>query len=568
MNDGLGTIMLYATVLLLGCGGSSDDGDPTIDKGDATAPAHVEDLADTGFIAKNDGQLVLQRTLAPGLPRSSRLLGLYVDDNPGYSNLAACAILRRPCIQNEPTEHDTYVDIDPEFLYKTSFADYNMVGLEVSLGPYVAPLRYDETSGMAWYEADLGDIQPVTGWLGTSFGVEWGTYVGTDDLYVSEDIELIYPNYTKYLDLPSGLQFPIEWVPTGEGEVMLHVQNEEEGVYRLYWLNDDGFHLFDVDALGLGIETSEIIFTLSRQDKGQVLHRGNTLDLMATSSVVFAGRYFDVEGRDELELSNTCEEAVSSSSLVPGTYWGHMTDFSNNMDGCTGVSDGGREGLIPVSMDPWEYLSVQYQLLDEENDPTLYVMSECDEDTCILGRDDFKQGETEILNYFNQSDLGQTVYLAFDADDSTSGLFYADVTRSVLDTPELYDSCVEVQGMTGTLPAGVYYTDFVAYGDDLNPGAGGCTGTSVAGGDAMTRIGLQIDQEAQIVVDMPGGDPAIYLVYSCNNDFSCVAGSDRRGDNLEVLSYMNLTGQAENLYLIIDTPGAALRPFFLTLDIY
>jgi hypothetical protein len=66
---------------------------------------------------------------------------------------------------------------------------------------------------------------------------------------------------------------------------------------------------------------------------------------------------------------------------------------------------------------------------------------------------------------------------------------------------------------------------------------------------------------------MPGGNPAIYLMHSCTNAFSCVSGADANGDTSEVLSYMNTSTSTETLYLAVDTVDT-LAPYFLTIDIY
>ena len=115
--------------------------------------------------------------------------------------------------------------------------------------------------------------------------------------------------------------------------------------------------------------------------------------------------------------------------------------------------------------------------------------------------------------------------------------------------------------------AGTYYTEFLPYTNVLNPGAGGCTGSSLPGPESMTKVTLEAGQTVSAAVTMPGADPGIYLLYNCTNVFSCPVGADNRGDGLEALAYTNGNTVSETLYLVVDSK-TRMSPYFLTVDIF
>ena len=104
-----------------------------------------------------------------------------------------------------------------------------------------------------------------------------------------------------------------------------------------------------------------------------------------------------------------------------------------------------------------------------------------------------------------------------------------------------------------------------APGDDLNPGAGGCTCKSAPGADVIAPITISAGMTLTLGIDMPGADPALYLIEDCTDESTCVAGVDTGGDADEGLAYQNL-GPDQTLYLVIDTADG-LQPYFLSVDI-
>lgn len=134
---------------------------------------------------------------------------------------------------------------------------------------------------------------------------------------------------------------------------------------------------------------------------------------------------------------------------------------------------------------------------------------------------------------------------------------------AVVSEPMLHDVC-KIAMQSDPLSAGTYYFDELGFDASINPGVGRCTGSSLPGEDAMVPVIVPADGTLTATVEMPDGDPALYLLYVCDDRFSCPRGSNIESGPLETLSYQNPGTQEERMYLVIDT-ATELRPFHLTL---
>ena len=146
------------------------------------------------------------------------------------------------------------------------------------------------------------------------------------------------------------------------------------------------------------------------------------------------------------------------------------------------------------------------------------------------------------------------------------GSFQLDLNFQLLEEPTMSDTCAGAQAQDPPLPAGLYFTDYLPYTNVLNPGAGGCTGSSLSGPESLTQISIPAGQTLSVVVNMPAGDPGIYLLYNCTNAFSCPVGADLRADGTETLAYTNTSSVPETVYLVVDSKFG-LSPYFLTIDL-
>jgi len=570
--------MMAATgwLLLSGCGGSVTDGEPKDGAGttdtDSTTDSDLTVDTDAGpeYFEQDQGSLMLVRR-DNGRSKAAFLYGLFVDEHPGFQNLAQCAVDRTLCLDLLPVDEDTYIEPNTDLLFDPQFSEYRYVGLTVSLGGYEANYYNDVVS---YYYADLTDQtggNPISGDLGAQFGVEWGDYSGSQDIEVSGDIELQYPRPGSNISFHDGETVLVEWVPNNEGEVYLTVT---AGLYyyRIYLLEDDGYFEFDVDDMGFGTDGYDVQFTLSRWNRGKVEHKGHTLDLVATSEVSFSGEYFYVGGREQIEPANTCGEALTAPVTQSGGYWGRLqnwgyTDAVNPLanPNCTGFGASGQEGIFHIQLEPLQNLTAEYILHDD--DASIYLLEDCsDVQTCLIGADLTLQGAAEFLSYFNDTDEVMDVYLVADGWNGTDGVFYLDLTIDQVLEPEMHNQCSDALQQAVPTGAGSYYTSYLPYTNLLDPGAGGCTNSSLVGPDSMTQVQVDDGQTISVNINMQNGDPAIYLLYNCTNALSCAVGADTSVGPQEQIAYTNTSGVSELLYLVVDSK-TQLRPYFMTIDI-
>ena len=566
----LNAATLCAALLFAGCGPSTTDTDKG-GKGNDTDIEPTDTDSDTNQYFNQDlGSLMLIRK-NNGDDMGVFLYGLFVDEHPGFQNLAECAVARGLCFDILPDDEDTYIEPNTNQTFDPLFSDYRYVGLTVSLGDFEANYYNDVVS---YYYANVTEQtggNPIFGDLGASFGVEWTDYKGDSDITVSRDIELQFPRPGSTVKFHDGDTVLIEWVPNNEGDVYLTV-TAGINYYRMYLLEDDGYFELNADDLAFGIDSYDVQFNLARWNRGQVKHNGHTLDLVATSEVSFKGEYFYVGGRTEIELANTCGEALTAPITQPGGYWGRLNDWglTNNVDpaanpSCTGFFARGEDGLFHVQLEPLQILTAEYVL--PTDDASVYVLEDCTNvQTCVSGADENTNGTGEFLSYFNDTDEVKDVFLVADGYLTSNGIFYMDISIDQVLEPEMYNMCPDAMQQATPLVSGTYYTSYLPYTNTLDPGAGGCTSSAQVGPDSMTQVEVPNGQTLSLNINMVGGDPSMYLLYNCTNALSCAVGTDASVGDREQLFYTNNSGVSEILYLVIDSK-TFLQPYFLTVDI-
>jgi hypothetical protein len=562
---------IAAAITLLGCGSSGGDGgSEKQDTAVLTEPAVAVD--DTAVRTDDMGHVMLVTRTADGV-RTRELFGLFVDFHEDYLNLARCAVDRSTCYNVVPGEKDQFIDLEPrnEFPFDREF---RYLGIDIGLGPYDAYYFYDSPSGSAYYYGDVTDTKPIYGPAGVRFGVEWGDYAGTEDITLNAPIEVVSPPNGSPLKFKNGENITFEWTPTGAGEVYLRISSFN--YERIFWLADDGYHDLSIDSLGYGDMNQVVTFTLSRWHTDVVRHENNALEISDVSEVAWTGRYIYKGSREELEPADSCLEAQGMTAITDsGTYWGRLGGYRSDLDPgvgnpCTGFNAPGNEGMVAVDLDPLEIMTVNYRL--EIGDASVYVVEDCsDASMCLAGADATLLGDLESFQYFNNTEATQRLYLVLDAYQNQSGgralgTFELDLTIDQLLEPDMHDSCPDAQMQLEASGPGTYYTEYLPYTNQLNPGPGGCTASSMSGPESMTKVTLQPGETLVATVTMPGGDPGLYLLYNCTNPFSCPVGADARGDAVEAIGYINNTTVSETLYLVVDTKFGML-PYFLTVDI-
>lgn len=569
----ISTVVL-SLVFLAACGQS---GQPTPPADSDTDPVLPEAPEDTAVPLADEGSLMLTRKLNANGTKTVNLFGIFVDEHSGYINAAQCAITNTPCFDFLPPDEDTSVEIDVERLFVPEVSDFRYVGLDVGLGDWSA--TYVNGPAFPYYFADLTPIlgqESVRGWFGARFDGQWGEYQGERDIYISPDIELIYPKANSTISFHDSDDIRVEWVPDGAGTIFLTVTETglNASLARLYMLEDDGYFEFPSSELGFGVDPETVNFKLARWNWGSVKKNGHELEIVATSEVSFSGDYFHVGGRDKLELSDKCLPATTMPPLTSGNYWGELADagFKDDLsdtDHCTdGLDANAADGFIRVELAPNQFLGVTYDLPD--NDASIYLVRDCtNADTCVVGADENDDGITESLSYFNATDETEILYLVLDGTAQSTGLFFLDVTLDTLLEPDMYNTCPEAILNATPMVEGSYYTSYLPYTGSIDPGAGGCTGTALTGPESIGLITLQNNETLTASITMDGADPAIYLAYNCANvsGNACPVGDDNSIGSKEAINYQNTSGGSENLWLVIDTKGQGLKPYFLVLDI-
>jgi hypothetical protein len=565
------------SLLLLGFALSACSGSSKKDTGPDPEPPEPPVVNDTGWPPGDLANIHIAHNVNTG---QTEAYAVFVQSAPVFTNLAQCAVRKTTCFGGFAQDEDDFEEYEPDQDLEHEGISTRFAGFELQVGPYTLPYREDPDTKFGYYFTPGTDVEPpFDETIGVSWAGQWIEYEGSDDLYVPNPIEMLAPAPGSNIFFTNGERLPFEWVPTGQGLVTLSVSTRFT-LARLYTLEDDGYFELDVDDLALLSESDELTFKLTRWNSSTLRKYGHVIELLATSEVSFSGDYVQIGSRVPIQAADECPQAQGSLPLEAGGWWGFLGGELNadSDPPCVGnyPSDArGPDGIFRVNIDPKHAFSVDYNLFDFSG--SIYFVEDCNDvnDTCLIGRDESPDpGGHEFVQIFNPNDDPQSVYLIIDAaDNNASSVYTLDVTDEELVPPPMYDTCGAAQLGAQEQPpvlitTGKYYADFVAYQDHLNPGDGGCTGSSLTGADSLVAVQLQGGQSITAGLTMPGGDGALYLLYNCNDEFSCPVGSDVGGISaVENLVYTNYSAGVENLYLVVDSKGVGMRPYFLSITI-
>ena len=563
-------VSLLLMPLLVACSGGDDDagtptdGSPTTDTGAAYT---IPPREDTGFPQGDVGSLMYVQE-----DDKAAVYAIFVNQQPGFENLALCAVTGGTCLPTFGPDIDLPYDFDPTVVFAPEFSQYRYVGDTITFGPWTPELRYDAERGVGYYYADVSGEDAPLGAVGVSFGVQWGDYVGTDDIVLKPTIDLITPRAETVVTTNADV-IPLEWMPMEDGgEIHLFATVDELFIGRHWTLEDDGYFDIPVDEIFSGappVAPQTIQFVVQRWNLGEARNRGNVLDIVQLSSARFTANYDYVGSRVEVEAVDNCAQAVNMTAIdSPGTYsyWGRMFGFGEDIGDQCGVGSTGPEGLITVDLPPLTKVAATYTL--PYDDAAVWITTDCNvSDSCVVGANVNEAELPESVQTFNPSTT-ETVraYLVLGGDAAADDIFTLDVTIEQLLDPKMADQCLEAQQTTSPLVNGSYYTEETAYLNSLDPGVS-CTGTQTPGPDAMQKVTLGPGQTITALLQMPGADPAIYLLYNCTQPDTCAIGADLSVGPNEELTYTNSSGYQENLYLVVDSKGGALQPYFLSVVI-
>ncbi|MEN0061833.1 MAG: hypothetical protein AAGA48_06750 [Myxococcota bacterium] len=552
---------------LLACT-SSDPDEPT---GPAIETADTAESLDTGWSPGDFGAFMFWRNMNNG---SAGAAAVAVQTTPGFVNLPQC--LTDPnrdttCLPQLPKAEGTFIDFDPDARVNLELLRTRYLGPEVNFGALSIPFSQDEDTQAVFYR-DPGTAQAGT-FSGQQVGVAWENgfwpdYVSPDLLNISPPIEIISPAAGSFTRFTNDEQFIIEWVPTGESIITLEATSRF-GFSRIFRLKDDGLFALDVDSLPWTSLVQDVEFSLKRWNRSEFRRFGHVVDVTAMSEVNFSGQFLNVGAREQLSPANTCQPAEGLLSLPEGGWWSTFDGLSNGVSIC---GAGGADAIYRVDMPPRSLMTVEYTAYGEDGVLGLSTTCPTTANACEDFSDVFNANtmpiglnQPEFVEYFNISDRTESVYVLADTRGGGEPNFYTmDVVIDVLGAPTMFNTCGDVQPGNSLQP-GVYFVQFTAYSNDLNPGGGGCTNAAAPGGESLVPITVPSGATLTVGIDMPDGDPSIYLLSNCNDAFQCEAGSDNSLANEETLSYTN-SGPDQDLFLVIDTKTGQ-QPYFLSVNI-
>lgn len=575
--------LVTAAFLLTACSGPSTTDDTDTDRVETddtdTDTTTQTTLIDTAWPPGDVGSLEIVHHVNTG---ATGVFGVFAKSAPNYVNMAQCAVSGGTCITGIPTDEDDWEDLDPDTELLREDVHTRFVGYDITFGPYTMTYKEDKENGFGHYVSDVSEEELVEGWIGANWGGgQWGDYHSDADLNVSRPIDLTAPRKGSNVFVTNGQMLPIEWVPTGQGIVTLTVATRFD-LYREFHLEDDGYYDLDIDDLGILDDTTSLTLTLTRWDRNSIHFQGNVVEMVASSDVWFTADYANIGPRDYLYAADGCDEARGLPAIGSGGYWGRL-DFKTDtfqpltclVSGSPTANARGKDALVRVEVPPKSVLNLDYNTLSES--ASVYLLTDCTNgNSCVKGSDiDQTPNIHEFTNYFNSTEDPQELYIGLDTTGvDASGQPTPGDTVWTLDTdieslrdPEMFDTCLEALGKPQTLSTGGYFEEFVAYTDDLNPGVGGCTHTSLNGADAIMPFSLAPKQTFTVNVSSATGDVAVYVLTSCTDVFSCVAGADAGFSQTEQLVLVNQGKAVSNLYLVVDSKGVGLRPFVMGVSI-
>lgn len=498
----------------------------------------------------------------------AQIQAVFLDESSRYANLGACAVdLELPCIRQFPPEPDRSVALNPATdTFDRSAALSRFVGFEIVVGGYAVP--FQEEDGFGFYSRTLDGLT-VPEVIGVTGHGEWDDFDVATALTRSPTMDLLSPSPASQLALATAEVLPLEWVPVDDGVVTLHVISSVQE--EIYLLEDDGLLEFPLDDIVFAGPVEEVRIELRRWDRAEIEVGDHILDIASTSHQAFEVELSEVGNRDVLRAADTCDGAQTSLPVSTGTYWGRLDWYEADAapECVPGGCAFGYDGVHKLEVPPKHRLRVDYNVLADS--ASMYLL-DCDGDgTCAAGFDDSSVPDgSEFFTVTNLGDSLERYYLALDSAggatcDASAGpvasAYTLDVVLDPLVAPQLYDVCADAEAAPVLLP-GEYYNDVVSFDATLDPGVGGCTGSAQPGPDTMFPIELGPGQTVNLLVDMPGGDPALYLLYDCEETFSCPVGSDRSSGQDEALVYTNASASTERLYVVVDSK-TELLPFFL-----
>ncbi|MBX2804204.1 MAG: hypothetical protein KTR31_41470 [Myxococcales bacterium] len=397
------------------CVSAFGDGSTCVDGGFCEVPTGtlptIDDTAPTNLLTGQFGSIFLAEVL-PNLvfnPEESMFIGLAstVADDGGVQNLAQCVLGSfGVCVDAYP-EVGQFVKPDPDL----SFFDSPQVrnpGDILAAGTkliYSPANRFNQ--GMPRQIAPPGNLL---------IGGELEPFQSDDAFDVVSALDILMPDPASPIVVAADGDMIFSWKPTGSGRMYLELDGTIVGL-------DESAGTATVTPTSLGLDGNSVSTTaiLSRIASTDVDASGNTYRVQTRRDQPYQVDYLDIEGAtpmaDGIHLAGSCKEALGLSPVAPGSYYGTVQPYANDVSLLEGnkityFDSAGRDGFVRIDLTAKQTLLVSYTQVF--SDASVYLLDACDKKPLpVAGSDYTTNGDPESFLYVAPFD--QTVLLVLDA---------------------------------------------------------------------------------------------------------------------------------------------------------
>lgn len=245
--------------------------------------------------------------------------------------------------------------------------------------------------------------------------------------------------------------------------------------------------------------------------------------------------------------NDVCAGAVDVTA--GGSFAGDTTnatnDYNPGANGCTGYQEASSDVAYRVSLAAGERLQAS---LSATWDAALYLVSDCANvtGTCLTGQDN---GNPEEIDF--TAPTAGTYFMIVDGWGTARGTFALDVSIS----PPVVGGDTCAAAVVVPAGGGSFVSTTTGLMNDYDPPIA-CTGYAEAGADQAYRVDLGAGDVVEVLAQFDAAlDGAIYVVPSCTNIQSCVAGSDAGGAGVDEETRF-VAATAGPYYVIVDSYNA------------
>lgn len=216
------------------------------------------------------------------------------------------------------------------------------------------------------------------------------------------------------------------------------------------------------------------------------------------------------------------------------------------------------DGFAPQTVGPGQLLTVSVTMAN--NAPVLGLISGGCAGACLQSA--YAAGmTTQTLQDFNNTATAQNLIIRAAATLPPAATDTYQLSASVYTySPQGEVNCTTAQGET-PLAAGSYYYNMSLIGasNKMNLASTGCTGASTPGPDSIIPVSMTATTGGvDATYFMTNGVPVLYLLTTCTDGTTCLAGVDAGASTSAHLTYSNTSASAVTAYLYVDGHNAGL----------